>query len=174
MKHYRIVSVAALVGILALGAAACGKSSNKSAGANPAASSPATSPTPTASAAPAASATPTANPRAAVCKKIEDTAMGLWGPLMEVGSAGNDSVKYKNGVQNLLKATDVISADLGRIAAETSDAEIVKAIATMIGDVQKLKQAVLQYNSDPRKLESVLNGGNFNTGSDMLEPLCAG
>lgn len=100
--------------------------------------------------------------------------MKLWGPLMEVATAGNDSVKYKIGVQNLLAATDTVAAELGKTSSETNDGELKTAIASMVTDVQKLKQAVLQYAKDQAKLESVLNSGNFNTGSDKLETLCAG
>lgn len=176
MKYPRILSVAALVGVLALGVAACGKPAAKSASASPA--SPAASPSPTASAAPAqtpaTSPAPVANPRAPICAKVEETGMKLWGPLMEVGTAGNDNVKYKMAVENLLKTTDTVATELTKISSETNDAQLKSAIDTMVMDVQKLKQAVKQYAPDPKKLESVLNSGNFNTGSNMLEPLCAG
>ena len=100
--------------------------------------------------------------------------MKLWGPLMDVATAGNDTNKYYASVQKLLTATDTVASELAQISNGTSDAELKTGISAMMGDVQKMKMAVNQYGKDQKKLESILSSGNFNTGSDHLEKLCAG
>jgi hypothetical protein len=72
-----------------------------------------------------------------------------------------------------LAATDAVANDLNRISSEITDNELKTAITAMVTDVQKMKQALQQFGGDPKKVESILKGGNLDSGSAMLEKLCA-
>lgn len=114
------------------------------------------------------------NARAATCTKVEEAGLKLFGPYVEVGTAGNDQAKLKVAVANLKAALDGFVADLNKIYGETNDNDLKAAIGATVKDAQKMGMAVIEFGTDPAKLQSILSSETFNTGQAMLEKVCAG
>ena len=157
---HRIISAAALVGLaglLAIGAAACGKSEKKAA--------PATSPSPAVSASPAVT-------RADACARIDDAETKLIGPLMDLSAAGSDPVRIKIAVEKLKDGLDAFAVELIKLRDETaSDKDLNDALGVTITDVVRINRAIDEANYNRQKIESILQA---DSGSDPLDKLCAG
>lgn len=161
-----VVSFAAMVGLLAVGVAACGKPASGPANTQPAIS--ASSPIPVASASPAGIS------RAAACAKYEEAKAKVPGPVAEIQAAGDDTAKIKIEVGKLQTVLDTFAADLTKISEATADKELQEAFKTAAADTKRFKQTIESTAPNQQSLYDVFVSTDFDKGLQQVEKLCTG